>query len=250
MAVSMWQHPSAVASSTTRPVWKQSFISSRCSSLQQHAIVAVLQSPDNQGVVLPTATQPPQQLGLNKTKLEAVVRPPRIVTARLILRLISIVCTTIAGFTLLLHKVEKFSLGDAFYFTITTATSVGYGDLYPTRRLGKGLVALLGCVGVALLGTLAAAALDRWAEEHADRAAPSLLSTLREGFGLLLVGVVGLRKFERLDWVDSAYCAVITLTTAGLGDVAPMTRIGRLFITACARARHAEKEKIMLLTRC
>ena len=98
------------------------------------------------------------------------------------------------------------------------ATTVGYGDLYPSSLAGKGLVALLGCVGVGLLGTLAAAALESWAEEHADkqsadRQAPSLRGTLREALLLLGTGVLGLRSLERLCWADAAYCALITLTT-------------------------------------
>ncbi len=49
------------------------------------------------------------------------------------------------GFTL----VEGLPLGDAFYFTMVTMTTVGYGDIHPTTGLGKVLavVVMLGGVG-------------------------------------------------------------------------------------------------------
>jgi voltage-gated potassium channel len=49
-------------------------------------------------------------------------------------------------------QVEGLSLIDTYYFLITTATTVGYGDLSPKTDFGKVLVTVYMVVGIALLG--------------------------------------------------------------------------------------------------
>ena len=44
-----------------------------------------------------------------------------------------------------------------------------------------------------------------------------------------IAGTLGYRSLEGLSWVDSLYMAVITLSTVGLGEVAPLSPAGRLF---------------------
>jgi len=39
--------------------------------------------------------------------------------------------------TVFYHLQERWSLIDAFYFSVTTLTTVGYGDLAPTTSIGK-----------------------------------------------------------------------------------------------------------------
>ena len=49
--------------------------------------------------------------------------------------------------------IEGMSLFNAFYFSIVTVATVGYGDLYPTTPLGKvvgGLIIILGVATFAL----------------------------------------------------------------------------------------------------
>lgn len=51
---------------------------------------------------------------------------------------------------------------------------------------------------------------------------------------LLAVGLIGAgglfyRNVEDLSWVDSFYFTIVTLTTAGYGDIAPQTTAGKLF---------------------
>ena len=48
------------------------------------------------------------------------------------------------------------SVGDGLWWAVTTLTTVGYGDRYPTSPMGKGIAVVLMLVGVALLGLLAA----------------------------------------------------------------------------------------------
>ena len=46
--------------------------------------------------------------------------------------------------------------GDALWWAMSTVTTVGYGDRYPTTGLGRVVAALLMLVGVALLGVVSA----------------------------------------------------------------------------------------------
>ncbi|MSQ02971.1 MAG: potassium channel protein [Myxococcales bacterium] len=46
---------------------------------------------------------------------------------------------------------------------------------------------------------------------------------------VLLVGILGFRIVEGWTWLDSAWMALITMTTIGFGEVHPLTQAGRLF---------------------
>ena len=39
--------------------------------------------------------------------------------------------------TIFYHLVEKFTWINAYYFSVTTLSTVGYGDIYPTTDAGK-----------------------------------------------------------------------------------------------------------------
>lgn len=52
--------------------------------------------------------------------------------------------------------IEKLTLADAFYFTIVTISTVGYGDIHPATKAGKFLVMILIICGVGtFLGVIA-----------------------------------------------------------------------------------------------
>lgn len=55
-------------------------------------------------------------------------------------------------FALYMWLVEGLSLLDTYYFLVTTATTVGYGDISPKTGFGKVFVTLYMVVGIALLG--------------------------------------------------------------------------------------------------
>lgn len=55
-------------------------------------------------------------------------------------------------FAIYMWKVEGLSLLDTYYFLVTTATTVGYGDISPKTGFGKILVTVYMVVGIALLG--------------------------------------------------------------------------------------------------
>lgn len=49
---------------------------------------------------------------------------------------------------------------------------------------------------------------------------------------VLVVGIIGYRLIEDLDWLEAAYMTVITVATVGFGEVEPLTPAGRLFTIA------------------
>lgn len=55
-------------------------------------------------------------------------------------------------FALYMIRVEGMGLVDAYYFLVTTATTVGYGDFSPQTDMGKVLVTAYMVVGIGLLG--------------------------------------------------------------------------------------------------
>ena len=55
-------------------------------------------------------------------------------------------------FALYMWLVEGLSLLDTYYFLVTTATTVGYGDISPKTGLGKIFVTIYMIIGIALLG--------------------------------------------------------------------------------------------------
>ena len=48
------------------------------------------------------------------------------------------------------------SLGDALWWSVTTVTTVGYGDMFPVTPAGRGIAAFLMLSGIALFGVLTA----------------------------------------------------------------------------------------------
>ncbi len=58
---------------------------------------------------------------------------------------------TIATGTVFYHYVEGFSWIDAYYFSVITLTTVGYGDLVPHTDIGKLFTTLYIFVGVGII---------------------------------------------------------------------------------------------------
>jgi hypothetical protein len=55
-------------------------------------------------------------------------------------------------------KKEGWSPFDSFYWSFVTATTVGYGDVRPTKRLARILAIVIALVGLTLTGILVAVA--------------------------------------------------------------------------------------------
>lgn len=48
------------------------------------------------------------------------------------------------------------SPGEAFWWSVVTATTVGYGDFYPVTATGRAVAVLLMATGIALIGVITA----------------------------------------------------------------------------------------------
>lgn len=71
-----------------------------------------------------------------------------------------VVVVAAAGLTLIAEEgapgASIATLGDALWWAVSTVTTVGYGDVYPTTPAGRGLSVLLMLVGIGLVGVLTA----------------------------------------------------------------------------------------------
>lgn len=78
---------------------------------------------------------------------------------------VSALIMLIAIGTMAYHYLEGWSLISSFYFSVTTITTVGYGDLYPTTeasRLFTAIYILLGVsIALASLGLIGSSYLER-----------------------------------------------------------------------------------------
>ena len=68
-----------------------------------------------------------------------------------------LVAFTLLGGTIFYSTVEGWSLVDAFYFSVTTLTTVGLGDLAPSTTFGKLFTALYIFAGVGLIAVFVSA---------------------------------------------------------------------------------------------
>ncbi|MEE4240840.1 MAG: potassium channel family protein [Desulfopila sp.] len=57
-------------------------------------------------------------------------------------------------------RLEKWKAFDAFYWSFITATTVGYGDLRPTRKISRCLSLLIALTGLVFTGIVIAIALE------------------------------------------------------------------------------------------
>lgn len=179
---------------------------------------------------------------------------PVVVTSFFTYRVVGAIASATGVFTAAFVALERWHPADAFYFVVTTAATIGFGDMQPTRSISRFLVCLIGCGGVGVFGGLLGGLLGEWTRETPETVDETsskpkqLLSALNlrwrwlsstwtrvvlQTSVLLALGVLGLRVFERPappSWADAAYLIIGALTTAGLGDVVPVTRASKVFV--------------------
>ncbi len=71
--------------------------------------------------------------------------------------------------TVFYHLVEKLSIVDAFYFSVITLTTVGYGDISPQTTAGKLFTAAYVIIGIAIIATFGNLLLKRAVIRRQDK---------------------------------------------------------------------------------
>ena len=80
-------------------------------------------------------------------------------------------------------RVEKWKLFDGLYWTLITATTVGYGDICPLKKSSKILSALIALLGLIFTGLIVAVALNTTSialKKHMD---PVTLEKVKQQLG-------------------------------------------------------------------
>ncbi|KAL5795502.1 hypothetical protein ACOSQ2_000322 [Xanthoceras sorbifolium] len=145
---------------------------------------------------------------------------------------------------------------DALYFIVVTLCTIGYGDIVPDTTFTKLFTCVFILVGFGFIDIL----LNGLVTYICDRQEAVLLSTVDENrfntmvrtylideekgrmririkvclalgvvIGCIAVGTVSVHFLEELNWVDSFYLSVTSVTTVGYGDYAFTTVKGRCF---------------------
>ena len=83
--------------------------------------------------------------------------------------LLYLVTVIIGSGTLFYRFVEDWGWIDSFYFTVITLTTVGYGDLVPTRAASKLFTVVLVLLGIGLLVALIERVARYAVEDHENR---------------------------------------------------------------------------------
>ncbi|MED6168004.1 serine/threonine protein kinase [Stylosanthes scabra] len=160
--------------------------------------------------------------------------------------------------------IETHPVIDALYFCIVTMCTIGYGDIAPLTPVTKVFACVFVLVGFGFIDILLSglvnyvldlqestilAGLQMGSPVHQehheagfsarnyiiDVAKGRMRIRLKVGLALgvvvLCIGIGGFVLYfvEGLDWVDSIYLSVMSVTTVGYGDRAFKTRQGRLF---------------------
>ncbi|MGR3661400.1 MAG: potassium channel family protein [Paracoccaceae bacterium] len=69
---------------------------------------------------------------------------------------IIVLVTLIVAAGVIVGRLERWRLVDSIYQALITATTVGYGELYPTRNLSKFLCVMNAFIGLLLIGIIVA----------------------------------------------------------------------------------------------
>lgn len=145
---------------------------------------------------------------------------------------------------------------DALYFIVVTLCTIGYGDIVPDTTFTKLFTCVFILIGFGFVDIL----LNGLVTYICDRQEAVFLSTMDENrfnamvrtymidkekgrmririkvclalgvvIGCLAIGTVTVHFLEDINWVDSFYLSVTSVTTVGYGDYAFTTLTGRCF---------------------
>ncbi|XP_022759651.1 two-pore potassium channel 5 [Durio zibethinus] len=154
--------------------------------------------------------------------------------------------------------IETHPVVDALYFCIVTMCTIGYGDIAPLTPATKIFACVFVLVGFGFIDILLSGVVNYVLDLQENMILTGIqMEKTQEGFsaknyivdvdkgrmrirlkvGLALgvvvlcigIGTLMLYFVENLDWIDSVYLSVMSVTTVGYGDRAFKTLPGRLF---------------------
>ncbi|OAY61998.1 two-pore potassium channel 5 [Manihot esculenta] len=154
--------------------------------------------------------------------------------------------------------VETHPVVDALYFCIVTMCTIGYGDIAPLTPVTKVFACVFVLVGFGFIDILLSGVVNyvldlqesmilagiQMGKTHQGFSARNYIVDVEKGrmrirlkvalaLGVVVlcigIGMLVLYFVEDLDWIDSIYLAVMSVTTVGYGDRAFKTLPGRLF---------------------
>jgi len=134
---------------------------------------------------------------------------------------------------------EHWTWVEAFYFAVSTMTTVGYGDFNPAIHAKADIMSdfTLVCtmlyivLGVGVIGAcLGLLAQHILGQPLQHRSLSGTILVVTAIFALLIgSGAVGICLIEGWDFIHGAYWAVVTISTVGYGYKTPEHDAGRLF---------------------
>ena len=89
----------------------------------------------------------------------------------LVAPLLGFLCFLIVLLGQIVCRIEKWEKFDGLYWSFITATTVGYGDIRPLKKLSKMLSVVIALIGVVFTGTILAVTLHTASialEKHGD----------------------------------------------------------------------------------
>lgn len=82
--------------------------------------------------------------------------------------------------TVVYHAVEKFPWVDAYYFSVVTLATVGYGDLSPHTTFGKIFTTFYILTGVGIITAFVSYTMQRRANRYGERHGKNESSTAKQ----------------------------------------------------------------------
>ncbi len=103
-------------------------------------------------------------------------------TTYLVAPLLVFLSVSIIILGLIVSRIEKWDLFDGLYWSFITATTVGYGDIRPLKKVSKTLSVFIALVGMMFTGIIISITLNTTSvavEKHADE---RVIEKLKEKF--------------------------------------------------------------------
>ncbi|GMP73868.1 hypothetical protein CsSME_00031469 [Camellia sinensis var. sinensis] len=206
----------------------------------------------------------PAMAAINDLHCSSIAKPPQFGSSSSIIRQAFLLLIMYLTFGVIIYWSNRHDFRadetnpvvDALYFCIVTMCTIGYGDITPNSAATKLFSIMFVLVGFGfidiLLSGMVSYVLDlqenyllRNVKGRGERDNPgSYIIDVKKGrmrirmkVGLALgvvvlcigIGAAGMHYVEKLEWLDSFYLSVMSVTTVGYGDRAFTSMPGRIF---------------------